>query len=703
MPDQPKILTVDDRPENLFALRRVLADMDVDVVEAGSGNEALAATLTADFAVAILDVHMPGMDGYELADLLRGDPRTRRLPIVFLTAAYGEQAHVFRGYEAGAVDYIVKPYDPVVLRSKISVFLELHRRSAALAEKVDALAASEERFRSLVMTVPDIVYRIDPDGRFTFLNDAVTLLGYRPSELLGLHFSEIVHPADVSKVSRREVLLRYAGRITGTAGAPKLFDERRASERKTIGLEVCLVPRQGMSKIPGLLSSLGEESIVVEVSSSGVYASAHGQGSPVFLGTVGIIRDITERKRAEDELERHRQHLQELVEARVKEQSCLYRLSGLLAGSFESVPAALQAAVAIIPSGWEYPDVACARVTVGDHCCTTTPFEESQWWLAEDISIAGEVRGRVEVFYGEQRPEADEGPFLREERALLASIASMLGQAVERQEAAAREALSAQERNRMQAQMVQSQRLEAIGTLASGVAHEINNPLNIVMNFAQLILDEEETQDIAREFATTIVAESQRMARIVRDLLAFSRNDREGHSPADVATLVSGTVSLLRAVLRRDEIDLEALVPAGLPMIRCRSQQIQQVLMNLLTNARDALNARFPGASPDKLIRVLVEPFERDGVAWVRLTVEDRGGGVPSEVADRLFDPFVTTKPKAQGTGLGLSISYGIVKDHGGKLWFESEADVGTRFHLELEVNNGWSLLPAGADQASPR
>ena len=703
MPDQPKILTVDDRPENLFALRRVLADMDVDVVEAGSGNEALAATLTADFAVAILDVHMPGMDGYELADLLRGDPKTRRLPIVFLTAAYGEQAHVFRGYEAGAVDYIVKPYDPVVLRSKISVFLELHRRSAALAEKVDALAASEERFRSLVMTVPDIVYRIDPDGRFTFLNDAVTLLGYRPSELLGLHFSEIVHPADVSKVSRREVLLRYAGRITGTAGAPKLFDERRASERKTIGLEVCLVPRQGMSKIPGLLSSLGEESIVVEVSSSGVYASAHGQGSPVFLGTVGIIRDITERKRAEDELERHRQHLQELVEARVKEQSCLYRLSGLLAGSFESVPAALQAAVAVIPSGWEHSDVACARVTVGDHCCATRPFEESQWRLAEDISIAGEVRGRVEVFYGEQRPEADEGPFLREERALLASIASMLGQAVERQEAAAREALSAQERNRMQAQMVQSQRLEAIGTLASGVAHEINNPLNIVMNFAQLILDEEETQDIAREFATTIVAESQRMARIVRDLLAFSRNDREGHSPADVATLVSGTVSLLRAVLRRDEIDLEALVPAGLPMIRCRSQQIQQVLMNLLTNARDALNARFPGASPDKLIRVLVEPFERDGVAWVRLTVEDRGGGVPSEVADRLFDPFVTTKPKAQGTGLGLSISYGIVKDHGGKLWFESEADVGTRFHLELEVNNGWSLLPAGADQASPR
>ena len=699
MAERPKILTVDDRPENLFALRRVLADLDVDIVEAGSGNEALAATLTADFAVAILDVHMPGMDGYELADLLRGDPRTRRLPIVFLTAAYGEQAHVFRGYEAGAVDYIVKPYDPVVLRSKISVFLELHRRSAALADKVDALAASEERFRSLVMTVPDIVYRIDSEGRFTFLNNAVTLLGYSPSELLGLHFSEIVHPAQVDQISRRSVLPRYAGMTTGAAGAPKLFDERRAAGRKTMGLEVYLLPRQGRPKIPGLLRNIGQEGVVVEVSSSGVYASPGGQSSAVFLGTVGIIRDITERKRAQDELERHRQHLQELVEARVREQSCLFRLSALLAGSFESVPAALQAAVAIIPSGWEYPDVACARVTVGDHCCTTTPFEESQWWLAEDISIAGEVRGRVEVFYGEQRPEADEGPFLREERALLASIASMLGQAVERQEAAAREALSAQERNRMQAQMVQSQRLEAIGTLASGVAHEINNPLNIVMNFAQLILDEEGTQDVARGFATTIVAESQRMARIVRDLLAFSRNDREAHSPADVATLVSGTVSLLRAVLRRDQIELELLIPAGLPMVRCRSQQIQQVVMNLLTNARDALNARFPGTSPDKLIRVLVDPFTRAGEAWVRLTVEDRGAGVPSEVAERLFDPFVTTKPKAQGTGLGLSISYGIVKDHGGELWFESEAGVGTRFHLELKVNNGWSLLQAGTDR----
>ena len=135
MADRPKLLAVDDRPENLLALRMVLADLDVEIIEASSGNAALTATLSHDFAVAILDVQMPGMDGFELAALLRGDPKTSSLPIIFLTATCREEEQIFEGYDAGAVDYIVKPYSPQVLRSKVVVFLELHRRSVALTEK----------------------------------------------------------------------------------------------------------------------------------------------------------------------------------------------------------------------------------------------------------------------------------------------------------------------------------------------------------------------------------------------------------------------------------------------------------------------------------------------------------------------------------------------------------------------------------------
>ncbi len=252
------------------------------------------------------------MDGYELASLLRGDPRTRSLPIIFVTAASGEESQVFKGYESGAVDYIVKPYDPRVLLSKARVFLELHRVSAALAEKLEALAASEERFRSLVMTIPDIVYRIDPQGRFTFLNDAVQALGYEPGELIGRHFSDILLPADLKAVSREFALPRWAGRrCAGLLDRLRLFDERRTGPRKTVGLELRLRPHAKAAASP-----LRGRFVTVEVSSSGLFSAPLGSGRPVFLGTVGVIRDISGRKQAEAELARYREHLEYLVQER---------------------------------------------------------------------------------------------------------------------------------------------------------------------------------------------------------------------------------------------------------------------------------------------------------------------------------------------------------------------------------------------------
>lgn len=130
-----KILIVDDKKRNLIALRQVLAGLDVEVIEAANGNEALAATLEHRFAVAILDVMMPGMDGYELAEYLRSDARTRSLPIIFLTAVYSAEERIFKGYEVGAVDYIIKPYNRDVLLSKVRVFLELEQIRAQLDEK----------------------------------------------------------------------------------------------------------------------------------------------------------------------------------------------------------------------------------------------------------------------------------------------------------------------------------------------------------------------------------------------------------------------------------------------------------------------------------------------------------------------------------------------------------------------------------------
>ena len=186
------------------------------------------------------------------------------------------------------------------------------------------------------------------------------------------------------------------------------------------------------------------------------------------------------------------------------------------------------------------------------------------------------------------------------------------------------------------------------------------------MNYAQLILDRVGTDNPASGYAREILQETRRIAGIVRNLLTFARHEKQSHSPAQLADVVAGVLSLILTVMRHDQIDLEVSIPEDLPNIKCRSQQIQQVVMNLMTNARHALNERYPGYSPEKKLRIAVTPIIKQGRRFIRTTVEDTGPGIPEEIRDRIFDPFFTTKPKETGTGLGLSISYGIVKEHGG-------------------------------------
>src|SRR6476620_10728974 len=139
MPDRAKILLVDDREENLIALEAILSSLDLVPVRARSGEEALKALLNTEFALILLDVRMPGMDGFETAAHIKRRERTRNIPIIFLTAINHGPHHTFRGYAAGAVDYISKPFDPWVLRAKVSVFVELYMKNCQLKEQAALL------------------------------------------------------------------------------------------------------------------------------------------------------------------------------------------------------------------------------------------------------------------------------------------------------------------------------------------------------------------------------------------------------------------------------------------------------------------------------------------------------------------------------------------------------------------------------------
>ncbi len=248
------------------------------------------------------------------------------------------------------------------------------------------------------------------------------------------------------------------------------------------------------------------------------------------------------------------------------------------------------------------------------------------------------------------------------------------------------------ETRRLEEKLIQSQKMEAIGILAGGVAHEINNPINGIMNYAQLIIDRSKEEGPAREMAKEIIFETERIAGIVRNLLTFARHEKQSHSPARMADIVASVLSLIRTVMRHDQIDLQVDVPDDLPAIKCRSQQIQQVLMNLMTNARDALNQKYPQYNAEKQLRVFARLIHKENKPFIRVTVEDLGTGIPPHIRERIFEPFFTTKPKEMGTGLGLSITYGIVKEHHGELIVETEPGRYTRIHMDLPVDNGWKI-----------
>ena len=185
-----KILLVDDRPDNLSALEAVLESLGQTLVRVTTGEEALKRLLKDDFAVILLDVQMPGLDGFETARIIKQLEKTRHVPIIFLTGVSTEKRHMFQGYSAGAVDYVVKPFDAAVLRSKVAVFIDLERKSSALKE-------SEERFRSAFDHAPIGVALVTLEGRWLRVNRSFCeITGYPEDRLLSRSVGDIVHPDD---------------------------------------------------------------------------------------------------------------------------------------------------------------------------------------------------------------------------------------------------------------------------------------------------------------------------------------------------------------------------------------------------------------------------------------------------------------------------------------------------------------------------
>lgn len=227
-------------------------------------------------------------------------------------------------------------------------------------------------------------------------------------------------------------------------------------------------------------------------------------------------------------------------------------------------------------------------------------------------------------------------------------------------------------------QLHHNEKLAAVGQLVSGVAHELNNPLAGVMAFAQLLQATAELPRDQADAVETILKEAKRAARIVANLLLFARQRNAERGPTDLNAVMRDTLELRRYVLHTEQVEVVTDLDPDLPLIRADAFQLQQVVLNLLTNAEQALRA-VPGP---KRITLRTRRAGDRAIA----SVADTGPGIPTEQLDRIFNPFFTTKPVGEGTGLGLSIADGIVRQHGGRLAVQSVPGQGATFSIELPL-----------------
>jgi len=351
---------------------------------------------------------------------------------------------------------------------------------------------------------------------------------------------------------------------------------------------------------------------------------------------------------------------------RVKELTCLYGIAQIAGEPDISLDQIIQRIVGLLPPAWQYPEIACARITLDGTSYTTAGFRECCRKQTAEIIVGGAPRGVVELAYIDQRPDLDEGPFLKEERSLIDAVARQVALVIERRQAE-------EDKLKLYAQLRHADRLATIGMLAAGVAHELNEPVGNILGFAQLAKKCSGLPTSAQDDIEKIETASLQARDIIQKLLVFARQRPPKKTQVNLNQVVQDGLFFFEARCAKEGVELIRTLSANLPEITADPAQLSQVLVNLVVNALQSI----PGAG-----RITVETRFYDNS--VCMIVADTGIGMSRQVLEKIFVPFFTTKDVGQGTGLGLPVVHGIVTAHGGSIDVESKEGHGTRFEIRL-------------------
>ncbi len=500
---------------------------------------------------------------------------------------------------------------------------------------------AQRRFDLLVNSLSDAVFSTDRTGRFSYVGGAMLqLLGYQPAELLGRQPHDIVHPDD------RPQLEACIGRLRHERGVPVAYTHRGLCKDGTI--------RQIEVRMTALdkADNLGGE-----------------------FAVTGVMRDVQAQHDMAERLRYELQRLDSLVQSSGASIVLVDRdLRIIMAnnGFLNTRPG--RSAEAVI--GRPLREVIASPI---DKAIFEAWFAAAPTDVIQAIEYENAVmdhQGRRRIYHVTANP-------VRNDTGHIQHIVFL--------------AVDETERRAAELQLFDSSRLATVGEMASGVAHEINQPLTIIRFAAESLV--EQLQDMAADASlasaggvidakmTRIIAQTERAAAIIQELKAFSRRPETTARPFDVAETLRSATQLLREQLRLSRIEEVVDVEESCPPVLGHDSRLQQVIINLILNARDAiLERRAADASQSQPGMVRITARSLPSIGKVVATVEDNGPGIPDHVLPRLFEPFFTTKVAGKGTGLGLSVSYQIIRQMGGTIVAENRAEGGACFTITLDA-----------------
>jgi signal transduction histidine kinase len=375
----------------------------------------------------------------------------------------------------------------------------------------------------------------------------------------------------------------------------------------------------------------------------------------IFEGVAQTLRVALGYRRAQVELGE-----------RVKELTCLYGIAKIVEQGSFSLREILQKIVVLLPPAWLYPEIASARIILDDQTYETPNYTDGVNQQAAKIIVEGLQKGIVEVTYSEEKPELDEGPFLKEERNLIDTVAREIVLIIERTQIE-------EDKERLQEQLQHADRLATIGQLSAGVAHELNEPIGSILGFAQLVQKNPGLSDQVKIDIEKIMRASLHAREVIKKLMIFARQMPAQKTRVNLNQIVQDGLYFLESRCAKEGIKVVRQLSSSLPDITADQSQMTQVLVNTVVNAIQAM----PNGG-----KLTIRTQVSDKV--VSLIVEDTGVGMEKNIRSQIFQPFFTTKDVGVGTGLGLSVVYGIVTSHGGSIGVDSKVGRGTRIKIML-------------------